>query len=161
MTDTWFTILRWTILLAIVGAVVGAPVVYFNHRIDIAHELGVSEGKAECQAEVAKAVEKQAAEDKETMAREAKRAMAAQEEAARQAKLAKDTRKKLDEALAQTPTTPSCFINERATDILRDALDGSFDSSEGSTVSGPFTSGVQPGGHHHEGDQDSPSRHSS
>lgn len=145
MPDIWFTILRWTILAAAVGLVVGTPVVYFNHRIDQAYSQGKVDGKSECEVVHAVAAQKAANDAMDLLQAEANKALAAQALADTNAKKAKDLKAKLDEAL-KTPLGVDCTISESATDILRRAGTGSFDTDkQGNPLSVPFPTGVQRG----------------
>lgn len=131
----WFTILRWLILGALAAAVVGVPMVYLNHRVDLAYKTGMFDGRAEITDQYAKEAIKQAEVAQARLKLEADRASSAEQQAQTQAAKAADSERKLRDLLK---AGPSCPLPKPAVDILRDATHGIFSHpSERDTVSSP------------------------
>jgi hypothetical protein len=138
LSDPWFTILRWTLLLAIVGAVVGTPVVYFNHRIDAAHTLGLEEGRAACVADYA-AQSLKAANARQAQAQEeAEKAAVLQQQLDKSEKGSNDLRKRLAEELQKNPPPATCILSSSATDSLRELANGAYPTPSGEPVPSPL-----------------------
>lgn len=122
----YLTILKWIGVAALALAVIGIPIVYHNHQVSQAFEQGKVVGKAECEKVVVAEKQRKIEEQETIMQEEAARAVELQKKLTFMEKRAKWAEKTLGEELEKTPEVAQCHVNERGTDILRDAARGIF-----------------------------------
>lgn len=138
MPDIFFTVLRWTILAALIGAILGAPVVYLNHREKVMYDQGFTNATAECTAKAAAASKIATDKALADVQAEAEKALAAQTKATETERKAAIKESKLKDELAKAQIPVGCVLNERITGSLRDFAAGTFEPAEGNSL--PSTS---------------------
>jgi hypothetical protein len=141
VSDIWFTVLRWLILIGVAVGLIAVPTIYVNNRIDSAHTAGIAEGRAACVADYAAEALKAKKLSDARILEEANKALEAQAKAEAADKNATKLQGKLNEALKKDPPTVAtgCVLSAATTSILREfALTGGSTDAGGEPISSPL-----------------------
>ncbi len=129
VSSLWITVLKWVGVAAAIVALIGVPIWYINHRIDLAFQQGVLVGTEQCEQRHTAAAGAQIVEAQLTMNQERERADALEHTKAELQKNLTNTQVKLNEALNKTTLPVGCIVNSAATSLLRAAAGGDFSLS--------------------------------
>lgn len=133
---SWIKVLQWVGVAAAIVALIGVPVVYHNHQVSQAYEQGKVVGRAECEKNVVAQKEIQLKRQQEIMLEESQKAQALQEKLQKTEIAASKLEQKLNVELSKNSQVVGCLLPRNATDLLRDAAEGDFDSIKADALSG-------------------------